>query len=223
VSDKLQRKAPLRIVLECFPSHLQGILGVESWYIVVRRITMDWNSLISAVIGGLLAVIPVLITIRNQSKERDKDRQEQRMDAKTQLALELISNDVKIFEDFIDNSLREMSIIVEFSLKRWDKKLSVQEMKEQIKSAYFEETGRIYKLGDADIGAEKIARTLGTEIYSEYKNFNDLLTPYYTLVVNDVSVWDTKRKEEDELYEKVMNSAAKLHSLLRGKIISIRE
>src|SRR5690349_6398709 len=72
---------------------------------------MDWNTLLSVFLGGVLATIPVIITIRNQSRERDKDRQEQRREAKTQLALELMRNDIQMIEDCIDSYLKIIEII----------------------------------------------------------------------------------------------------------------
>ena len=47
---------------------------------------------------------------RFQAQERDKDRVDQRREAKTQLALELMRSDIKITEDSIDNALKVSDI-----------------------------------------------------------------------------------------------------------------
>src|SRR5215207_5171510 len=100
---------------------------------------MDLSTLLVAVVGGLIAVIPVLITIRNQSIERDKDRQEQRREAKTQLALELLRNDIKVIEDSIDNELKSVNILNAINSKRHSGKLSKNAAMHKVESALRDE------------------------------------------------------------------------------------
>lgn len=179
---------------------------------------MDWNSLLSAIVGGLLTVIPVLITIRNQSKERDKDRQEQRSEATIQLALELIRSDIKIAQDSINNALKLMDIVEEFRIRKNLGQITEDEMWKEL-NALLSDDSKHSALADVDTVAETLAFSLGIEFYREYKNFDSEYTAFLNYATKSPTF---SLDDEGGLRLAVIRRAAKLHIMLRDIPISIR-
>ena len=66
---------------------------------------MDWNTLLSVALGGLIATIGVILTNRFQSRERDKDRAEQRREAKIQAREKWIERDVPRTMELVEKML----------------------------------------------------------------------------------------------------------------------
>jgi hypothetical protein len=178
---------------------------------------MDWNSLLSAIVGGLLTVIPVLITIRNQAKERDKERREQRREAKTQLALELMRNDIRVLENAIDNQLNGLGEIIAMRQQHVLDEKSDSEVIEDIKTKL--SSGKYWKLMETDRISYKLALALGEEIFSEYCIYDDAIFEYFRFLL--VAIEEDERKDESAI--KVMTSAGKLHNMLNDKLISLRD
>jgi hypothetical protein len=178
---------------------------------------MDWNSLISAVIGGLLAVIPVLITIRNQAKERDKDRQEQRTEAKTQLALELKRNDIRTLEEYFNNQLKGLSHLRRIRIKHVNSNDALEKIQSEFNSKLTEDSD-LYKLVETNLIVAKLALTIGDEFYSEYNRYANAVNDYISLLMNM-----PKEKENPVPFNKLILSAGKLHTMLQEKLISIRD
>jgi hypothetical protein len=181
---------------------------------------MDWNSLLSAIVGGLLTVIPVLITIRNQSTERDKDRQEQRREAKTQLALELLRNDIKVVEDGIDNELKLVVLYANLRISKEGKELSEAEMGEEIDWRRSATHTRATQLREVKPIAEKIARSLGNEFFAQYDKFDDEIGNYLNYLIHSRNFIP---QEAVKLQTEAAKSAAPLHSMMNDKLVSIRD
>ena len=89
---------------------------------------MDWTKFFETygqslfTLGGVLlgSLITFWINAQNlkyQSRERDKDRQEQRREAKTQLALELKRNDIRALQESIDNHLEGIAELRRIRMK----------------------------------------------------------------------------------------------------------
>ena len=176
-----------------------------------------WVPLLSALVGGLIAVVPVLITLRNQSVEREKDRQEQRREAKTQLALDLEKNDIKILEDVIDNTLKIMDLVHLRSFSKMDGLLTEKDVRQE----FFSIDGSYYRLGESVLIGDKLARTFGEDIYGEYELFSNLATEYVSIYLyEDVTLSGSKCSE---LKSRAVASAAELHNMLKDKLISIRD
>jgi len=175
-----------------------------------------WIPLISAVIGGLLTVIPVLITLRNQAIEREKDRQEQRREAKTQLALELMRNDVKIIDDVIHDSFKGLNYSRNLAFRRDRGKISHDEMLEELEATVASDTFEV------DYIVDSVASTFGNEFYSHYKDWENLVGEFSDLMLSTSSE-EKKDEELDELWNKIIVATGKLHILLKEKLISLRE
>jgi hypothetical protein len=180
---------------------------------------MDWATLISVVIGGLIATIPVLISNRFQAKERDKDRQEQRREAKIQLALERMKNKIKFIEDRIDTELRAVDTINTLALKEFKGELSHAEMRKQLDLMYLEAEGRYAQVGEMEIISDKWIDTLGEDFHAEFRKFDDLCYEFWKMSVNSPYVPAKVKKARLEL----STSAAKLINMLDERLISIRE
>jgi hypothetical protein len=179
-----------------------------------------WVPLLSALVGGLIAVVPVLITLRYQAEELRWDRQEQRREAKTLLALELLRNDVKAFDDAIDNDLRALDLYANIRLKKEAGKITEVEMRKQMKDVAVDENGRVYLLAESSANSEKMAISFGDEFYKEFNKYSDATTAYMQFYVNSptFTMEEVKRIDLD-----VLKSAAMLHNMLKEKLISIRD
>jgi len=137
---------------------------------------MDWasffkdNSQSIFTLGGVFlgSLITFLISYLNNrflAKESEKERQEQRKEAKTQLALELMRNDIMIIEDRIDSQLRAVDTIHTLSLRKSRGELSQDEMKKQLFSMYLDENGKLVQEGEREMIADKVALAIGEHFY----------------------------------------------------------
>ncbi len=177
---------------------------------------MDLTTLISVVIGGLIATIPVFISNRFQAKEREKEREETRKDAKTQLAFELMRDDIRVLENAIDNQLNGLGELIAMRRQHVLDGKSDSEVIKDVKSKL--SSGKYWKLMETDRISYKLALALGEEIFSEYGIYDDALFEYFHLLLLPTD--ETERKDEPAI--KVMTSAGKLHNMLKEKLISIR-
>jgi|ERR1700752_3925392 len=179
---------------------------------------MDWNTLLSVVIGGLIATIGSIINSRFQAQERIKDREEQRREAKTQLALELMRRDIKIMVDVIDNTLKSQRVIELTFIRKIRGELSEDEMQREIHSI----DGKYMKLGETDTIADKLSFTFGNEFYTEYQNFKGLTNSYKDLYMKDTNGPFSTDMATEQLGG-IVESAGKLHTILQEKLISLRD
>lgn len=180
---------------------------------------MDWNTLLTFALGGLTAVIPIIISNRYQAREKDKDRAEQKREAKTQLALELTRNDIKVIEDRIDENLRTVDTIHTLSIKKDFGELTIDAMLEKIQSMFLDENGKYSRSGESQLISDKLANTMGDAFYSEYRKFDDLCLEFWRMATYSPFI--------DENFSnarlKLSVSAGKLHNMLNEKLISLRE
>jgi hypothetical protein len=182
---------------------------------------MEWNSLISAVIGGLLAVIPVLLTIRNQSVEREKDRREQRREAKFQLMGRLKERDINIVMDACDLTVRAMRELRALSGK-------FRELEEQVKSGKIEEQEKEVKKDDLHKKLEETyakmreAHSIGfgrlyaldediTKVYDDFENIATRIEKFYT---------ESSQEDIVSLWPKMYKYRGELQNLLTRRILS---
>jgi hypothetical protein len=70
---------------------------------------MDWNTLISVVIGGLIATFGSILNNRFQSGEREKDRQEQRREAKIRMIENTTGHDIDIVLNLLAGLVKALS------------------------------------------------------------------------------------------------------------------
>lgn len=179
---------------------------------------MDWSTLISVVIGGLIAIIPILINNRFQSRENERIREEALREAKTQLALELMRNDVKIVDDSINDSLNALSLSRNLAFKRDRGKISHDEMLEELESFLMGDNDKL----EINFMVDKVAFTFGDEFYSHFQDWDSLLSDYSDLMLSPASQ-EEKDEELDRLWSEIISAAGKLHIMLRERIISIRD
>jgi hypothetical protein len=71
---------------------------------------MDWNTLLSVFLGGILATIPIILSNGFQAKEMEKDRQEQTREAKIQSREKWIERDILEIIESIDIVLNELAL-----------------------------------------------------------------------------------------------------------------
>lgn len=193
---------------------------------------MDWttffgdNSQSFLPLGGVFlgSAITFLISYLNnrfEARERDKDREEQRREAKTQLALELMRNDIKIIDDSINNSLQALELSRNLAFKRDRGKLSHGEMLDELGSTLANESGTTFEL-QTDYIADKAAFSLGEDFYSSFKACEKLRGDYSDLMLS-ASPSEEEDAELSELWNKIIIAAAKLHIMMNEKLISFRD
>jgi hypothetical protein len=175
---------------------------------------MDWTTLISVVIGGLIATIPILINNRFQSREREREREETRKEAKVQLTMELMRNDIKVLEDAINNYLSGIAELRRIRVQHSETGDRVAEVRSKIV-----EKDEFYKLIHVNIIADKIAYGLGQEIYSEYKGCMELFREQLGLIL----AVPIQTEKEEQWILSIVSRTGKLHTMLAEKLISIRD
>lgn len=180
---------------------------------------MDWNTLLTFALGGLTAVIPIIISNGYQAREKNKDRVEQRREAKTQLALELMRNDIKTIEDGIDENLRAVDSINTLSLKKHMGKLESDSVIKEMQSMTLDSNSKHSRLGESELISEKLAHTLGADFYSEYIKFDDLCLEFWKMSASSPYLHENVGKARIEL----SISAGKLHAMMNEKLISLRD
>jgi hypothetical protein len=169
---------------------------------------MDWNTLVVAVAGGLLAVIPVLITIRNQSIERDKDRQEQRRDARIQAREKWTERDILKMMDSIEKILKLVggAVNVDTCLKPTDEELSA------INKEFMQ---------TADTIAQLVNSFADDDIYSGYRDFTAAIYAFFQ-EVSETPEYDIEKRSHSDKWMAVKKRAGYFHWALREKMISMQ-
>lgn len=72
---------------------------------------MDWNTILSVALGGLIAIIPVIISNRFQAREKEKDRLEQRRDARIQTKERIMGTDIDKALDLLDKFMKSINFL----------------------------------------------------------------------------------------------------------------
>jgi hypothetical protein len=181
-----------------------------------------WIPLISAVIGGLIAVIPVMISLITQSIERDKDRQEKRRESKAQLKGRIIERDSEIVMNACDQSvmaIREMRAIydraleLEEEVKKGKITPEARDEKHAVLIAKLEDNfskmreihsvgfGRLYSLGDEIVKAYYDFESIVTQLQNAYRGLNPVnVAPLW------VQVFERRGALQRLLNQKVVSS-----------------
>lgn len=171
-------------------------------------------------LGSLITFWINKSNLKQQSIERDKDRQEQKREAKTQLSLELKRSDIRIIEQSIDNHLKAMEEMRRMNLRHLNSGDEKGEEQSEFTSKLIEEDG-LYELVHISLVADKLAYSLGDEVYSEYKNFINLYGGYLVEFLRPST--EKEGISEMEFQANLIRIAGKLHLLLEEKLISIRD
>jgi hypothetical protein len=192
---------------------------------------MDWTSLISVALGGLIATIPVLISNRYQAQERQKDREEQRRDARIQAREKWIEQDLLRIRDLLD---KVMSPLTE------EKRISLDQIILENKETAGLITNDEYIISERTLAA-RVSERFG-EISNTVELMSRLVTSFgkpivtiYNKFVGAVREWKyidlnfpaeekaEREKRIDECWREVNISAGYLHRAIRQELISIRE
>lgn len=188
---------------------------------------MDWNSLISAVIGGLIAVIPVLITLRNQAIEREKDREETRREARIQNRVKWIEKDILEMMDLVGKEIQVLedlqSLPYQVALLRKTKEgniITKEEFEIQIKPLFIKASNQISEslhiftiMGVLVSSFEK-----DTDIYSAYLEFFEAKPEELKVLIDE-----EEKADDKELWNQFIEKAGRFQRALREKLISLRE
>ena len=180
----------------------------------------NWIPLVSACVGGLLATIPLLLGLMVQVYIHLSENRQKRREAKTLLTLELVTKDVAIVEKHINDELITMQYMIDLIVKRVQRNLSSEEVREEIQSSLSFQDGKLYKLTEADTIADKIAYSFGNEFNTEYKYFHERCLEFVQIVVNFPSDW---RERATKTNGEAIKSSTNLHVMLREKLVSLRE
>lgn len=199
---------------------------------------MDWatflenNSQSIFTLGGVLlgSLIPLLITYINNrflAKERDKDRHEQRREAKIQLKLELTKSAMQVVDDSITNILKlhsealyinsvemeHLSLLLDTGILKKEEYLAKSK-------SYLERLDITNKESKLELDTiSRIAYSFDDEISTEYGNFAKKLIEYF----QSANTENLKVKMDPNAWFDVKKSAGNLQRLLREKLLSIRD
>lgn len=181
---------------------------------------MDWESLRPVIVGGLIATLPIVISNFVQIHLKRMDIKQKERESRIELELELTRNRIQIIEDSIDDSLKVLSNLKMLRYQLLTGQIDHVEMENKVESLINDSESKPYKSEESSVIADKYATTMGKEFLSEYKNFDDLWNAYAGLVRIPTF---TDGKSLEELYQRMINSAGKLRTLLDEKLISIRD
>lgn len=180
---------------------------------------MDWNILLSFALGVLATLITTIINNRYQAQQKDKDRQEQRREARVQLEMGLIQEDIKLVEQLIDESLRLFRHIETTYSKYKHNGSTADKAKLDI---MFSESGEYHQVGKLVPVASKAVSSLGKDILNEYQTFNHYADQFIQLFFNSESNSINEKRIHDTR-QMILESAGTLHTLLRNKLISLQD
>lgn len=179
---------------------------------------MDWATLGSVIVGGLIALIPVVITNRFQAKEHDKDRDEQRREAKAQIAVETKRIDIKAIEDAIDNKLKLLDMMSKIRISRsWSFKAS-NDITPKTLGELFDKDGLFDKLFEANAKIDKLAYSISSEFFTKYKQLDDLCSQFVGIMAEP----SFDPKDIDELSLRIISCAGDIHRYLTEELILTR-
>jgi hypothetical protein len=181
---------------------------------------MDWNTLLSVALGGLIATIGAILTNRFQAIERDKDRLEARREAKIQLALELQRSDIRIIEDSIDVILKTMNILHLIRLEGEATGQSIDEVNQKVQFLIKDKESWLNNFSESSVLADKLSISLGGNFLAEHNSFGEDWNKFVRLVIYESSA---SNEEIEKLRVTITLTAGKLHRMLNEKLISLRD
>ena len=186
------------------------------WAAFFKENSQSWFTLVGVFLGSSITFLINHLNLRNQSRERDKDRKEAREAARIHLATELMLSDIKTIDDSLDNVLRVLNEIAKIKWKGTLNNLTADRIALEIASEYTKDDGQLSRWLDSNKVAHKLAYALGDEFSSEYNRFDELCNEYAN------SLLLTPDADEKEWTSNIIYSAGKLHSMLVEKLLSIR-
>lgn len=179
---------------------------------------MDWNTLISVALGGLIATIGSILNNRFQAQQRQKDRDEARKEAKIQIREKWIERDIMKIMDSVERLLilfadtRNLNRRTD-SFGELRKTLLITEDEAKI------ELKAIYKKADSLVA--EINQTMDTMSRLVYSFDEAEITSNYIDLVEETTKSLKAKAEED--FIPMRQKAGKLQKALRDKLISIRD
>jgi hypothetical protein len=195
---------------------------------------VDWNTLISVAIGGLIATIGSILNNRFQAQERQKDREEQRRHANIQAREKWTERDILRIMDLLESM---MKLLTEEKTLWWDEVI-LDDKKEAgvlTESAYKKARGMLIaripeRIQETALTLELIARLVYSfekgDIVSSYERFAQAAEAWNSFDKAGPHPHKESKKRKQEtarLWFEVSDAAAEFHGALREKLISIRD
>jgi hypothetical protein len=194
---------------------------------------MDLNTLLTFIVGAFAALIPVIVTNRHQAKEREKDRLEQRREAKIQAREKWMERDILKIMDYVDTMVMMLSESRNLGLER-------SNILEQIENPLFTEDNiksqaklNFQRFLEVTFESNKTFDMMGKLALSFHdKSIDDGYFEFMDHVIKSFAVRDELnknpasekfRKDEIAAWGEVRFSAGKFHWILREKLIALRE
>jgi len=192
---------------------------------------MDWNTflkdygqsmftLAGVFLGSIITFFISYLNNRFQAKEKDNEREEQRREAKIQLATELLKTDIKTVEDTIGIALDLINTLRAMKSKQFMGLLSTEEFLSEFQLMFKDKQSHFFRWVNAHTTVGVLAYAFGNEFATEYLKFSDLLDNYFTFLLDLSSVDEAIEKDPSN---ELIKSAGKLHIMLNEKLISIRD
>ena len=182
---------------------------------------MDWNSLISALVGGFIATIPTIINNRFQSNERDKDREEKRREAKMQTVEKSIGGDIDKVLDFLASLIKVLSEHGNYEYKTYVR----EKLRERGVISEDEYKREVNLQVESIVAQTQEAITLMDSIGGLVYSFDDEISSKYDALLNSILAYirikQPDSKEASNKPDDVIKKAGGLQRILREKKISI--
>lgn len=193
---------------------------------------MDWNTLLSVALGGLIATLASIINNRYQSRERDKDRQEQRKEAKIQAKEKWTERDIILIIEMEEKLWKwlssydaEVEYLFDFRKNPTTDKEALNRLKalSDKKTIKLQEYTEIWGLmGGLVYSFEEPSLT---SAFYEFSSAWHMLLNKLKRGLNQLNKEEGKLAEVDRTdeWKAVQRASGKLQKALREKLISIRD
>jgi hypothetical protein len=189
------------------------------WTTFIKDNSQALFTLVGVFLGSAITFLGNYLSNRFQAKENDKEREEKRRDAKHQLAIELMKNDIKHIEDVNNLTFEFINNVKILNLKRDSGELTSKEWFAELKLMMTSEKGIGAKLVESDTTTEVMVYLFGNEIYSKYCNYKDIFEKYLNML-SDPSATD---ENLEHVSEELVVAMGTIQQLLRKKLISARD
>jgi len=203
------------------------------WATFIKDNSQSLFTLAGVFLGSIITFVISYLNNRFQAKEKDKDREEQRREAKIQSKEKWIERDILKMMDALEKMLRLLA-----DSRSWQNQhelltdgkssgvLTQQELVSKLRSVYDKVSNMFSEV--SQIGSEIFTLVDSfeeTEIVSSYAEFSSKLD---TCLSKEIEYMQNKLnpqplEESAREWDKVSESAGKFHRALRNKLISIRE
>lgn len=191
---------------------------------------MDRDTLIAALVGALIATIPILISNIVQIYIHISEKRQKEKEAKINAKQKWIEHDIRKIIDSLDDllklvalyrdSYRDLSII---DARKNADLLTENEAKEEKLLLIQKFDTSFNEYNQIEAVAIKQAYSFGEGILSEYKELYGLWQKFFATVKMPKDLDNDKDYFDHEIFYRVCESAGNLQRLLREKLISIRD